>query len=84
MDGPLVTPVTVSCDHPGCPEVDLTVALALEHTGDLAEVRRRALCAAVENAETKGWSTHLSYGPDQPALIMSAYCPLHRRARVLL
>ena len=80
MDVFLETPVTISCDNPRCPAIELTLARTLD-TGDLAEVRRRALNIAVDNVTAAGWSVHFMYGPTFDAFIASAYCPLHRAAR---
>lgn len=69
------TMVTVSCDAPHCPERDLTIAVALERTDDVPDVRIRARAAAVDNATAKGWLVQL----DGPAL-----CPLHAHPRTVL
>lgn len=69
------TPVTIGCDFPLCPEVELTMALAFERADDVADVRRRARAAAIEIATGKGWRIR----PDGVAL-----CPAHARPVVVL
>lgn len=68
------TPVTVTCDFPGCGEVEFTMALAFDRPDDVADVRRRAVAAAAEVASGKGWRIH----PD------AALCPRHARPVVIL
>lgn len=72
---PVETPVTVHCDHPGCPEVCVTVAVALERTHDLQDVRVRARAAAVDNAIAQGW--RVSWAG-------SALCSLHARGALVI
>lgn len=75
MDLPVETPVTVRCDTIGCPETDITLALAVDNTADVADVRRRAVDAAVANALARGWHV----GADG-----TVRCPLHAYGRVVL
>lgn len=72
---PLETPVTVKCDHVGCPEVLVTMTQTTDRTHDLPDVRRRALEAGMYNARTTGWDVTADG---------SAYCPLHVRGRLVL
>lgn len=72
---PLETPVTVSCDRLGCPEVLVTMTQTSDRTDDIPDVRRRAADAGMYNARAAGWSV---------AADGSAYCPLHVRGRLVL
>lgn len=77
----LETPVTVTCDSPGCVDVDMTLALAAVGDGgeaaDPAHIeaaRRRAAAAALDNAAAHGWLITVG----------GHWCPLHARGRVVL
>lgn len=63
------TPVTVKCDHLGCPEVDWSITLADDIT-PLPLVRRRAWEAGADAARSHGW---------QISANGRALCPLHAR-----
>lgn len=69
------TMVTVSCDHPGCPERELVFAVAVDRLEDLPGVRVRARVGAVECVIARGWSASIDG---------AALCPLHAHHRVVL
>lgn len=65
------TPVSVKCDHPLCPEVQMSIAMHEDDSTPLPTVRAAAALAAADAAAAHGWRIERNG---------TARCPLHKWA----